>query len=80
MKFSTNFHLHYFVEIDPENASENALTALRKIVENLSSEPGGEILKSMRPAELRTLLRMLNSQNSEINEEYDYFEEYMDEY
>lgn len=67
-------------EIDPENAESNALTSLRKIVETLSSQPGGEILKSMSPADLRSLLRALSGQNAKLTDEYDYLGEYFEDY
>ena len=74
------FHSPFFVEIDPENAESNALTSLRKMVETLSSQPGGEILKSMSPTDLRSLLRALSGQNAKLTDEYDYLGEYFEDY
>ena len=51
------------------------------MVETLSSQPGGDLLKDMSPADLRSLLRALvSSQNSQPADEYDYLGEYFEDY
>ena len=64
---------------NPEMAK--ALSRVRKMVETLSSQPGGDLLKDMSPADLRSLLRALvSSQNSQLADEYDYLGEYFEDY